>query len=176
MPPTLHLFPSCKKKSWIMWSVQQHITHINCNYTAFPLFLNSTSSTFSATPGKQVPPYLPTPRRGGVANAHLHCAPISFSHSSKFIKTKWKFVVTKLKYWQWIKKKPWWLKYCTRKYVTPRVLAMLVPRAGPVMEHALCLHSPFTKKSLINKHGIQRKENITALTGVVSLNFSNRNF
>jgi hypothetical protein len=52
---------------------------------------------------------------------------------------------------------------------TPRVLALLVPRAGPVMEHAWCLHSPLTTKSLINKHDIQRKENITALTGVVSL-------
>ena len=49
------------------------------------------------------------------------------------------------------------------------MLALLVPRAGPVVEHAWCLHRPFTMKSLINKHDIKRKENITALTGVVSV-------
>jgi hypothetical protein len=44
-----------------------------------------------------------------------------------------------------------------------------MPRAGPVLEYEWCLHSPCTTKSLINKHKIQRKENITALTGAISL-------
>jgi hypothetical protein len=60
-----------------MRSVQQHTTHINCNHTAFPLFLNSTGSMFSAAPGKQVPPYPPPPGEG-FTDARPHSAPISF--------------------------------------------------------------------------------------------------